>query len=369
MAIIKSSQKKEKKPRKRKARKVLDKPKMPKITLSPYIIKIRQKNSQDFEDLENLFGTNKKLFDIIKDIKTDYQKKPFKEEKSKKAIKFENRQIEFFINKELKITQDVVYYGEFGVLRKVMDTETGEINQQAIKSTESPVYDLTFTYAQDTLIKNIGLIIVQSYSRMSYKTVLYEVIRKKLAGEFDIEFMLEINPLIDNELAEIVENGGRIVEINLTSHDIPDSADILADSKEKETKIEIKNKKTITFSLASSAGLSLAPIQKLTDLMKNLKPILYSDTTVFYEATKCPVDEVKIAVSTDDRNYTFYLDQEESGDIEFKKVIPLTDVGLISNDGIIKNDSILVIAREHIETIANKYRMGKYPIPGIPDAL
>lgn len=334
-------------------------PKLPKMALSPYVVKVRKKNSSEPEDLDNLFGEGKTLFDIIKEIKSDYKLKPYNEDKNKKAIKFENKAIEYNINKGVRITQDIVYYGEYGVLRKVMNIDTGEINQAAINSNESPVYDLTFTYAQDSLVKGHGILIVQSYSRMSYKTVLTELIKNKLNSIFENELSLDINPLVDDELIELIEKGGRVVEINLISHDISkESADILLESKKNQ--IEVRNTNKITLALTSSNGTSLAPIKDLQNLINNLRNVVNSTTTPFYEVTKCYVNTVKIKVSTDSQNYTFCLDQDDSGDFEFKKIIPLNDDSLISNDGVINNGSILVLAREHIESIANKYRSGKY---------
>lgn len=330
---------------------------MSKINLSPYTIKVKEKNSMKCEDLENLFGKGISLLDVVKEIKSEYKTKPYKQNNSKKAFKFENKTFNYSIN-NVNIVQDIIYYGEYGVLRKIMNIETGEINpDDVISAEESPVFDLTFTYFQDSLVKYQSYIIVQSYSRMSYKTLFNKLLEDKLKSIFDIEITVDINPLINSELIELVENGGRIVEISLISNDIPkDPADLLLNSQEE--KLEIKNTNQVNFSLTSSKGKSLISKDGIIAFERKLRDIVIDPkATPFYEVTKCQVNEIKIKVSTENKDYTVYLDSTGS---EFKQTLPLNDNDIISDDGTINNGNILVIARDYVNIVVNKYRLNKY---------
>lgn len=331
---------------------------MPRISLSPYVIKVKKKRSKQCENLETLFGTNTSLVDVIKTIKSEYKTKPYKVKNSKKAFKFQDMdKLDYNID-GIKITQDIIYYGEYGVLQGIMNTDTGEIKPEAIGKDESPVVELTFTYAQDSLVKFQSYIIVQSYSKMSYKTIFNSLLKEWLEDKFKTEITVDIDPLIDSDLVKIIESEGRIVEINLMSHDVPrEAAENLLKSTARgleEATIEIENMDEIKLSLSPSKGRSLAPIRTLSTLERNLRQmVLNSNNTPFYEVTNCEVKTINVKVASESKDYTVYLDP---GQPRFKQILPITEEDIISEEGIINNGSILITAREYVGSIVGKYR-------------
>ena len=91
---------------------------MAKINLSPYTVKIRNKHSNNEEDIYNLFGTNISLYEVISDISLKFKQKPFKQPKNHKALKFENK-INTYTDNRVKVLQDILFYGEYGRLMKL----------------------------------------------------------------------------------------------------------------------------------------------------------------------------------------------------------------------------------------------------------
>ena len=162
---------------------------MAKISLHPYVISIRRKRSKTDEDITNLFGTKTALVDIIKDALLQYGKKPFLQKKSKKALKFENI-LETTKVGDVNIIQSLIYYGEYGIIRKIMDTNTGKIDENLIDPDKTPVFDLTFTYFQDDLIKTKAYLISQTYSGKGYKTILTDLIKSELNAKFDVDVII-----------------------------------------------------------------------------------------------------------------------------------------------------------------------------------
>ena len=127
---------------------------MAKINLSPYTIRIKQKYSKEDEDISDLFGTKISLYDVISNISLKFKQKPYKQSENQKALKFENK-IKTNSNNRVKILQDIIFYGEYGRILKLMDTDTGIMDKNPIDPNKSPVLDFTFTYFEDSLIGSV----------------------------------------------------------------------------------------------------------------------------------------------------------------------------------------------------------------------
>ncbi|SFM68239.1 hypothetical protein [Methanolobus profundi] len=341
---------------------------MSKVNLHPYSITIREKRSKEDQDINNLFGTNKSLIDVISNAISTYNKKPFLQKSSKKALKFE-KSPKVTKDKEMDILQSLVYYGEYGIIRKIMDTNTGEIDEKSIDREKTPVFDLTFTYFQDKLIENKAYLIAQTYSRNGYKTILSEMLKKELnemlkkelGDENEINAIISVNPLVSKELIDIMNHGDRITEIEFISHDVSkdNASKILSTTDDgvnlnNNELIEIDNLNSVNLSITSSKNESLVPYAKVKELTTFLKKmILNSKDTVFYEVTNSEMNGVKVTVTTPLREFIVKID---SDDLKFRESYPLMDKDVIKKDGTIAHNYVMSEAREYAASVARKYR-------------
>lgn len=325
---------------------------MSKISLHPYVISIRKKRSKTDEDINNLFGTNTALMDIIEDALLKYNKKPFLQAKSKKALKFENIPKMTKVG-DINIIQSLVYYGEYGIIRKIMDTNTGEIDENLIDPEKTPVFDLTFTYFQDDLIKTKAYLISQTFSGSGYKTILTDLIRLELNEKFKFDVVIEINPLVSHDLVDIMKEEDRIIEIGFVSHDVTkDNASKIFSNNDSE--IEIDNLRDVNLSLSSSKNKSLVPYDKIREVTSSLKiMVLNSKQTAFYEITKSVMNEVKVKVATPLNDFTVSIN---SSDLKFKESYSLDDDIVIGSDGRIAHDYIINEAKRYASSVADRYR-------------
>lgn len=326
---------------------------MAKINLSPYVVKIRQKNNKQNEDVSNLFGTNVSLFDVMKEITSTYSIKPFRQSKSQKALRFEGN-VKFNTFNRIQIIQDILYYGEYGILMKLMDTNTGLLDDDPIDPDKSPVLDFTFTYFQDSLIKSQSYLIVQTYSNRGYKTVLNDMLRGELSTRFNKDVIVETNPILGSDIVDLVKRGGRIFDITFISHDVSkDSTDhLLVDSSNQG--LDINNTKKFSVSVTSSKGSSLVLPSQVESLAESLKKmVLNSAEAPFYEMTNNKLDEVKIKIATHNKDFTVVIDENE---LEFREILPLNDEDVILDDGTIANTYILNEAKKYSIEISNMYR-------------
>ncbi|MDD2340768.1 MAG: hypothetical protein PHG79_11135 [Methanosarcina sp.] len=328
---------------------------MAKINLTPYVIKVRRKRCSVDENLKDLFGTSISLFDIIQEITVNYQKKPFKMPESKKALKFEDK-IKTSEENQVKILQNILYYGEYGILRKVMDTNTGVIDPKLIEADKSPVFDLTFTYFQDELILNQSYIIAQSYSNKGYKTVFKSLLESEIKIKFGEDITVEINSILSSGLANLIRKGGRIVDITFTAHKVSkDSTDILLDEN-SNNHIMVENAGSFSISLSSSRNKSLisASLDKAREFEDSLKKVvLNAKESPFFEVTKSELSEIKVKISTENKDFTVNISAEDS---EFKEVLPFDDEDVILNNGTIAHNYILNEAKDYALSISERYR-------------
>ncbi|WP_342305738.1 hypothetical protein [Methanolobus sp. ZRKC5] len=357
---------------------------MSKISLSPYIIKIRQKYSAEDEDISDLFGTGTSLIDIIKDSLIKYSKKPFLEDTSKKALKFESLpklkqedteeldaeneedaiKSKVFLEKiiaeelggeigELTIIQSLVYYGEYGIIRSIMDTKTGAIDAESIDSEKTPVFDMTFTYFQDQLIRNKGYLIAQTYSGKGYKTILTHLIKSELNELSDEDIIVEIKPLMCHQLADIVQREDRITDIIFVSQDVSrDEAEKALPDGNYE--IDIDNLKNFNLSLSASKNKSLVPYDKLEKVTSSLKKA-FSNTrdTPFYEITNSELKQIKVKISTHKKEFTVGITYEN---LDFRESYAFEDDDVINSNGRIAHRYIANKAKEYSVSIASRYR-------------
>lgn len=348
---------------------------MSKISLSPYVITIRGKKAKENEDIDNLFGTNTSLNDIIKKALEKYNKKPFLESVSKKALKFERipkiKQEKDEINEEsvvmeeviaeevgaivgeLNILQSLVYYGEYGIIRSIMNTSTGDIDIDSIDPEKTPVFDLTFTYFQDKLIKRKAYLLAQTYSGNGYKTILTHLIKAELSEQFEVDIIVEIKPLMCHDLINLVQREDRVTDIIFVSQDVSrDNADkILSDGNHE---IDIENLKNYNLSLSASKNRSLVPYDKIGKVTSFLKTaVSNSRNTPFYEITNSELKEIKVKITTPKKEFTVGID---SNNLDFRESYTFNDEDVIKSNGRIAHRYIANEAKEYAISIARRYR-------------
>lgn len=325
---------------------------MAKINLSPYTIEIRQKRNKENEDLFNLFGTGTSLFDVVKEIIDKYKQTPFKQSKNQKTLKFDDK-VKFNNLSRIQLVQDTLYYGEYGVLMRLMDTNTGLMDSNPIDPDKSPVLEFAFTYFQDSLIKKHGYFILQTYSNKGYKTVLNRLLENELNAKFNKDVIIEMNPIISSDIIDLVKKGGRIFDITFISHDVSKDStnDLLKDSSNQG--LNIGHTKQFSMSITSSKGSNLVlpnQIEQFTEYLK--KMILNSAEIPFYEMTKSRLDEIKIKIATINKDYTITIDENE---LEFKEIRPLDDTDVILENGAIASIYILNESMKYASEISKMY--------------
>lgn len=349
---------------------------MAKINLSPYTIKIREQRTDKLEDINALFGTKISLFDIINDIVCKYEQKPFTQSDNQKALKFKNKdKLETYLesasekaekvpdahdggntqtDERVNFIQDIIYYGEYGILMNIMDVNTGVMQEDNIDPDKSAVLDLTFTYFQDSLINTQSYIIAQTYSNRGYKTIFNNLLRDEIKSRFAKDAIVEIKPILSSQIIDLIKKGGRIIDITFISHDVSkDSADhLLSDSPNKG--LIIGNAKTFSVTLSSSKNKSLADPAKIIEFTESLKNMLMNSAEVpFYEMTECKLNEIKLKIATKNKDFMIGISVD---DLEFKEVLPLDNDDVILANGAIAHNYIFKQAKDYANSIAERYR-------------
>lgn len=328
---------------------------MPKVNLSPYLIQIREKQSDEYEDVDDLFGTGTSLQEIIESIISDFSGagSVFKEEKGQKALKFEGN-AESHPQAPIDIVQDTVYHGEYGIVRDVLDVDSGSINEDELSSSETPVFDMIFTYFEDSLLEKYGFVMVQRYSIYGYKTTFHRLLRQKIRGTLHEDAMVEMKPLISSELVEILERGGRLTDLKLIAHDVsPDSAN-QASSDLSESGLAVQNTNRIEFNFSAGSNLNLALPTRVDDLVDKMKEIvLNSEDTPFYELTSTEIDEIKAKVDDNGKSRTLTVGPEGE---RVREELPVEDNDAVNEDGTINRDLIKGHATDYARNVIDKYR-------------
>lgn len=349
---------------------------MAKINLSPYTIKIREQRTNKLEDINALFGTKISLFNIINDIVCKYEQKPFTQSENQKALKFKNKdklktKSESAAEKSEKVSdahevgttqtdervnfiQDIIYYGEYGILMNIMDVKTGDMQVDNIDPDKSAVLDLTFTYFQDHLINTQSYLIAQTYSNRGYKTIFNNLLRNEIKSIFDKNVIVEIKPILSSQIIDLIKKDGRIIDITFISHDVSkDSADhLLSDSPNKG--LTIGNTKTLSVSLTSSKNQSLINPSKIFDYTEWFKQMLLNSAeSPFYEMTECNLNEIKLKIATKNKDFIIGISMD---DLEFKEVLPLDNDDVILANGAIAHNYIFKEAKDYANSIAERYR-------------
>jgi hypothetical protein len=329
---------------------------MVRTRLTPYILRLKNKKTDKFEGLNDICSSGLVFSKILENIFNKHNhdnknSKPFCDDSLQRLICFQGKIKKKSIGETFFI-HSKINYGEYGLDRPVINKNQNFFNKffsKFINKEESPLKCLSFTYFESKSMPTQAFVLVHSHSLDCYKTILDKLIQKELNSISSINVNLEFHPVFNNILAEKLEKGGKIIEMQFISNDVPkDVAD--HDFSKNFDKIMIEHSQKFTLSFKSKNGENLISLNK--ERIKNFatkikEKILNPKATLFYEGIDVPLEQIKVLVNLNKKNYSIVFDKEG----EYFRESLYLDEREIQSEGKILHDRIYPIAESYAKQI------------------
>ncbi|MDD5617119.1 MAG: hypothetical protein PHH85_13065 [Candidatus Methanoperedens sp.] len=277
---------------------------MVKFKLVPFIVRVKQKHTNEFVHLNNMDEQDTDFLEILNQYFQEIQTVRIIEN-NQKTISVEQ------VNSSGRNIYGVAKSGEYGIDADFFDIETSEVIPHARRSEHSETFPFFFYFHLPIGLER-GILILQMYKVYGIKTILERTINEYLD---DLGFVIELNRLISQTLLEQLEQS-RLVELQLIRYDVPrDVADQVHDGSPEEIfekrSFHVKYKKEIN----------------PTELIRNL---LSDRETVYYEILGTQYDEIKAIIETDGSKITLTFGDQDiyresmplDGDIPLERGFP-----------------------------------------------
>ena len=333
---------------------------MVRTRLNPYSIRIKNKKTGKYEDITNinLSGTTLKEFlenTILKYHSNNKNSQPFSDEDSKRIVFFEG-DIKKKNNRSILFIHSNIHYGEFGLDRPIINKDRkffGNLFGRRVKKEESPTKKLAFTYFEYLKIRDRAFVILNSHSLDSYKTILERMLQKELDLIFGNNLHIEFQPIFNTILAEKIEKGGRISEMQFISHELPnDEAEHDFSGDEDKIKIEDLEKFTMSFKSKSKGSLIELSRDKINEFLEDIKNKLFNPKEkAFYSGIEAELSQIKVIVSLEGKSYPIVFDKEGE---YFRESLYLDEKETII-DGKLNQKKINQISEEYAKEILKKF--------------
>ena len=182
---------------------------MAKILLASYTLRIRRKRNKRYEQL-SLFDGREDFFKIFKNYLGNLKREISHNKENKELFIVD----QLNINKEERLIHGLVKTGEYGYETDLYDVNLRQISHKR-KPEEAeliPFYFLTFIpkYGDE------GLIFFQRFGPFGIRRIFFQKINSLFQQSFS-DFIIEINPLIPEDLINNYLKNGRITKVRFVS--------------------------------------------------------------------------------------------------------------------------------------------------------
>jgi hypothetical protein len=219
---------------------------MPKISLVPYTVRVRQKWSTERELLGH-FADGADLFRVFRDILTDLQERTSKNDKEESLLQM----AEFSVDEERRLLSGRLAAGDFGYEADLVDVQSNRLayHRQTTDAELRPFFFLVYLPNS----KDEGVLILEKQGVYGVVGNFGRAIKERFeAGRED--FLLEFNHLVPEGTIQRLVEDNPIKELHFYKFNLPpDQFDLYADSDHEEeeitAKLILKSPRGGTFSL------------------------------------------------------------------------------------------------------------------------
>ena len=306
---------------------------MARFKLVPYTIRIRNKRSEDYLDLTKI-PTNKKdvsLLDIFEEICKRYNKQVYLRSKEQRTLYIENSSID----KSKKLITGIIKSGEYGYGADFYDTKLHKRINSARKEEYSEELPFFFLFHLATVKNsNRGFLILQKFKQFGIKTILEKAIQETIEP-LSKELIIEINPLINEELLKILKSADKLIELKLIKREIP---------KDVADKNHIENYKDVyeerSFKIKRNKEIRLTVKEHIEKVLKNIE-------YPYSEIQKEKYDQVKLIIRKGTTTSTISLEDTP----KFRENMPLSPQQHQLEKGFPTKEFLLEKALEYLNII------------------
>jgi len=310
---------------------------MVRFKLVPYAVRIRRKMSEDYVVLDKIpmSGGFVDFFKIFTDFLRSYTKQSYILQKDRKTLYVED----LTIKDEMRIVHGIIKSGEYGYEADFYDVKAQRRIPGARKVEHSEELPFFFLF-HSPLAKNRdrGFLILEKFKNFGVRSVFGRSLQNYMKVNIDENLIVEIHPIIGEDLMKKLESADRILELKLIKKKVPkDVADkVLIENYEdvyEERSFKIKRNKNIFF-------------KKMESLIETLKNVTYP----YYEVKGEKYDDIKIVIEEGKSQRTLSL-----GELKFRESMPLNEKTLKFERGFPTHDSLYREAVRYLNMILEAY--------------
>jgi|GEM_PF-2462214 len=304
--------------------------------LVPYFIRIKEKHSDKYLDLENIpksTGGKITLNDVFNQFLSQYVKNIYLNDKERKTLFIDD------VDTNGDFISGIIKTGEYGYETDFYDIIQKKHIPSAKREEHSEERPFFFLFHQPKLRNpDIGVLILQKFKQFGTKTMLEEVLNDILYNT-NPKLSIEIHPIINNDLMKKLKSS-RLIELRLIKRKIPKD---IADKNLIENYEDVREERS--FKVRWNRSISLKNIgARVEEALKNIE---YPYT----EVEKERYDEVKLVVKSGESEETITL-----GDFpEFAESMSLDEKKLQLEKGFPTKETLLPYAKRYINTILELY--------------
>lgn len=188
---------------------------MSKFKLTPYIVRVRKKNSIESLQLSNISFNNDDDNDLI-DVLDDFLEEDnfIKNEGLKKTLCIGPN------TKEDRSIYGIIRYGEWGYGADFVNITSEERTTDARTESDSEDYPFFF-YFRIPSGKNYGILVLQTFGILKIKTTLENSFAEYIQELSDYDLTTKFHPIVSRDLLEKLETASRIQAVEFIRHDVP----------------------------------------------------------------------------------------------------------------------------------------------------
>lgn len=279
---------------------------MARFKLVPYIIRIRNKRSEDYIDLTKIPTTNQdiSLFDIFGNICKKYNKDVYLRSKEQKTLYIEDSSTD----KGRRLISGIIKSGEYGYETDFYDTKLHKRISSARKEEYSEELPFFFLFHLATVKNsNRGFLILQKFKQFGVKTILGKAIQETIES-LNKNLIIEINPLINEELLKVLKSADKLIELKLIKRKIPKD---VADKNRIENYEDVYEERS--FKIKRNKEIRLKIKEHFERVLRNIE-------YPYSEVKSEKYDEVKLIIKKGTTTSTISLEDTP----RFRETMPLS---------------------------------------------
>lgn len=304
---------------------------MPKISLTSYIVRIKSRSSKQYMKI----GSYKEGADFLEKA-SGYLRSL--ENSNHVDLKKQKILGSTEIHVEDRLIYGIIKSGEFGFACDLFDTESCLISyrRQVHDADLMPFYFLL------ELPENSdeGILILQKFNQLGIKGLFTDFLKERFHQEQE-DFLLDVQPLIPEQILEQFMNDGRVIKINLTRFRLPSD---IADAFDGQSHRELNG--TTELVLKASRNGHFPMLGRIREWINERKPL-----KEFVAIENFDYDTVRIGVDFNGNIRTFDLS-------DLYRINPSLDISsqVVLADGHPTFSSINSVAMSFLEDLARQIR-------------